>query len=591
VHAPLMLSRPLHSIALLGALLAAPGMLPCHGQETGLSSEARQKLDTFEGISIDKADTVFAAKDYRRAIAEYDAFILQFPDSKVIPYAIMRKGRSLQEAQKRFEAIKVYQEVLDFFPDDVKYAAAALYRIGECHAQNGDIEKAIKAWIALADDEEYVRQPLGALALNSLADNLLKQGKAAEGVARYEQVAIEFRKANPDAARAAIQKVVPYHVRSNPDAAKLRNFYEAVKTFEHNPQEPGADLAGDGLYWTRVREAIKTHGSFTELQREQRDAFYRHWASQMEGPLPADDGFQIDRASFIRAYERDEAAWMQRLDKQFADHHKEGNVGRIITWIGLYARHPAKVDEYLQKLDFAKLSNQQILSLVYKVLENGGDPALARNSFDKLRWDDLDDAAKSQICDWMQNHHGYGGSREMAIAACQSFQDADAGKMRALRYYHWRCQHHHLRSTADFTEGLALAGELQKVPASARAAFSMGGNLLHWSGKYEEAIKSYQQADSPPQTLYWIAECLAKLGKLDPAVSQYREIENFFKDQAPEAGLRIAYLYRDAGIKDKYVRGLRGVLRKYPKSGQSSEAHLRLEEMGLPIGGGVDADD
>jgi len=226
----------------------------------------------------------------------------------------------------------------------------------------------------------------------------------------------------------------------------------------------------------------------------------------MQGKLPASDDHQIALADYIRVYEGDDAAWMQRLDKQFVDHQQEGNVARIIRWIGLYARHPAKMEEYLRKLDFAKMSNGEILSLVYTVLQSGGDPALARNAFAKLRWDEMDDAAKSQICDWMQNNHGYRGSREMGLAACQVFKDVNAGKMRALRYYHWRCQHHHLRSTADFAEGLELASELQKVPDTAKAAFSLGGNMLQWSGKYEEAIQAYQQADSPPRTLFWTAE-------------------------------------------------------------------------------------
>jgi len=565
--------------------------LPCPGQETSLSAEERKQLDTFEGISIDKADKVFAAKDHQRAVAEYDAFILQFPESKAIPYAILRKGRSLQELLKRFEAIVVFQEVVDYFPDDVKYASAAVYRIGECHAQNGDVEKAMKAWVGLADDADYVKEPLGALALNSLADNLVKQGKDAEGAARYAQVAVEFRKTNPDAARAAIGRVVKHHVRTQPDAARLRAFYEAALTFEHNPRDPAPDAAADELYWTRVREAIKTHGTFTELQREQHDAYYRYWAGQLAGSFPADDGHQIDLANFRRAHERDDAAWIARLDKQFADHQQAGDDARVVTWIGLYAKHPAKVEEYLGKLDFAKMSNAHILALVYRVLESGGDPALARATFDKLRRDEMEDKAAAAICDWMQHHWQYSGSREMAIQACRLFHDTDAGRMRALRYYHWRCLHHHLRSAADLSEGRELAAELQKVPATAKEAFAIGGNLLQWSGKYEEAIEAYRQADDPPGGLFRIAECLAALGRLDPALAQLREVEGFFKDQAPEAGLRISYLYRDAGIKDKYVRSLRSVLKKYPKSGQSSEAHQRLEEMGLPIGGGVDADD
>lgn len=565
------------------------------GQETGLTPEERSKLDTFEGVTLDKADKVFAAKDYPRALAEYDAFIVQFPESKVTPYAILRKGRSLQELQKRFEAIKVYQEVLDFFPDDVKYAAAAQFRIGQCHSENGDVEKAMKAWLALADDADYAKEPLGAAALNALADNLIKQGKADDGIKRFEQVAINFRTSSPDAARGAIGRVVPYYIRTKPDAEKLREFYVAAKTFEHGPQEPAADAATDGLYWQRVREAINnpSNNTFTDLQKDQRDAYYRYWAGKMQGQMPTDDGFQIDLANYIRAYERDDAAWAQRLDKQFADRQKEGDFGRVVRWISAFASKKEKVEEYYQKLDFAKMSNADIQNLVYTLTETNRDPERAKAAFAKLRMAEMPDDAKGGMLNWFRDRWPLPGSRDLALLTCQSFTNADAGRMHALRYIHWRCLpwHGHVRAEKDFPEGLALAADLQKVPTHAKEAFSIGGNLLQWSGKFEDAIKAYQQADSPPQTLLWTSECLARLGKLDPAVAQLREVENFFKDSAPDAALRTAYLYRDAGIKDKYVRSLRGVLKKYPKSGQSSEAHQRLEEMGLPIGGGVDADE
>ena len=575
--------------------LAATGLplATAHGRETALTPDERSKLDTFEGVTIDKADKVFAGKDYRRSLAEYDAFIVQFPESKAIPYAILQKGRSLQLLDKRFEAIKVYQEVLDFFPDDVKYAAAAQYRIGQSHAENGDVEKAMKAWLALADDADYAKEPLGADALNALADNLIKQGKADEGIKRFEQVAVDFRNTSPDAARGAIGRVVPYYIRTKPDAEKLRAFYVAAKTFEHGPREPEADVANDGLYWQRVRDNIKAQSEFTDLQKDQRDAFYRYWAGKMQGQMPTDDSFQIDLANYIRASDRDDAAWAQRLDKQFADRQKDGDYARVVRWIGAFAPKKEKVEEYYQKLDFAKMSNADIQNLVYTLLETNRDADRAKAAFEKLRMAEVPDDAKMSMFNWFRDRWPLPGSRDLALRTCQSFANADAGRMQALRYLHWRCHPHHghVRMEKDFPEGLALAADMQKVPAHAKEAFSLGGNLLQWSGKYEDAIKDYQQADSPPQTLLWTSECLAKLGKLDPAVAQLREVENFFADAAPDAALRAAYLYRDAGIKEKYVRSLRGVLKKYPKSGQSSEAHQRLEEMGLPIGGGVDAEE
>lgn len=582
-------------IVVMAALVVGLAAGSARAQETGLSQEERAKLDTFEGVSIDKADKVFAAKDWPRAVAEYDAFIVQFPESKVTPYAILRKARSLQEAHKRFEAVKVYQEVLDFFPDDVKYAAAALYRIGESHMENGDVPKAMKAWFDLSEDADYVKEPLGAAALNGLAENLIKQGKADEGIKRFEQVAVEFRKKNREASLAAIGKVVPYHVRTKPDNKKLRDFYVAAKGFEWSEREPGADIASDEAYWAMVRREIGENDKFTDVQKGEREAFYRYWADQFQSALPANDDQQIAIATYILAADRDAAAWAQRLDKQFADHQKEGDYRRIGRWVGLFAADKAKADEYYRKLDFAKMSNADILALVYAIVENKGDPGLAGNTFGKLKFAEMKDDEKQSICNWMRDHWQLPGTRELAIRACQGFTDAAKGKMAALRYLHWRChpyqQHHRIRGPEDFKDGLAIAGEMQKVPDAAKEAFSLGGNLLQWSGKYEEAIKDYQQADSPPQTLFWTAECLAKLGKLEPAVAQLREVESFFKDQAPAAGLAVAYLYRDAGIKDKYVRSLRGVLKRYPKSGESSQAHQRLEEMGLPIGGGVDAEE
>jgi TolA-binding protein len=574
----------------VAGLLAAVAGWQTRAQETSLDGPERAQLDTFEGVTIDKADKVFAGNDYTRASAEYDAFVLQFPESKAVAYGLLRKGRSLQLREKRFEAIKVYQEILDFFPNDVKYAAAAAFRIGECHRQNGDMEKAMKAWLTLADDADYSKQPLAATALNELAENYVKQGKTDEGTRRYEQVAVDFRASNPEAAWLAIGRVVPQRVRTSPNLEKLRSFYVAARTFEHGPRDPGADLATDGLFWQRVREAIGANDKFTDVQADQRRSYYKYWAAALQGRMNEDDEQQIAIAHYGRAADGDEAAWEQRLDAAFAARDKPGNYARVVRWIGAFAPRKQKVDEYYRKLDFAKMSNDDIRGLVYTLIEVNREPELAANAFAKLRMAEMSDAAKQEMYGWFRGRWERAGARELAVQSCLALSDQRAGRLEALRYYHWRCSIHYIRRPEDFQDGLALAAELQNDPAVAKETQAIRGNLLQWSGKYEDAIKAYQQADNPPATLFWTAECQKALGRIDPAIAQLREIEGFFAKEAPEAALRIAYLYRDAGIQEKYVRSLRSVLKKYPKSQQSSEAHQRLEEMGLPIGGGVDAD-
>ena len=54
--------------------------------------------------------------------------------------------------------------------------------------------------------------------------------------------------------------------------------------------------------------------------------------------------------------------------------------------------------------------------------------------------------------------------------------------------------------------------------------------------------------------------------------------------------MRRAYLYRDAKMEEQYVAGLRYIMNKYPKSSESSTAHVELQKMGIATGGAVAAD-
>src|SRR5262245_44152694 len=186
-----------------------------------LTDEEFAKLDTFEAHTLGKADKVFNERNYKQAGAEYDSFLLEFSKSPATPYALLRKARCLHYDGKRYEAIKEYTEVLDYFPNEIKFAGAALYYTGLAHWENGEIEKAMKAWAEMAEDKDYSKHPLAASAINALADNLVKQEKADKAVQYYQQVAIDFRDANPEAARLAINRAMPYLMRGT-DEAKVR---------------------------------------------------------------------------------------------------------------------------------------------------------------------------------------------------------------------------------------------------------------------------------------------------------------------------------------------------------------------------------
>ena len=164
---------------------------------------------------------------------------------------------------------------------------------------------------------------------------------------------------------------------------------------------------------------------------------------------------------------------------------------------------------------------------------------------------------------------------------CQSFKDQDYGKHVLLGYYHWQ---------RIYKEGLELATELTSVPKYAADAWWKKAEMLQRTRRYDEAIAAYQQCTNAPTNLYRIAECHAALGRLSAAVGQLQEIENFFKNYASDACLKIAWLYRDAGKNKEFIAQLRSVLKKYPGSSHSSTAHQELESRGYKPGGGQDAE-
>lgn len=538
--------------------------------EIVLSATEFQKLDTFEGHLLGKADKVFVQKDYRGALATYSAFMEQFPKSAATAYVLLRRGRCLDLDNKRFEAIKAYTEVLDYFPNALNYASAALFYIGLCHLQNGDVVAAVKSWTELVQDADYRQSNLAAEALCRMGDLFVQQGKIDDAAKYYIQAAIDFRKANPEVARYTMEQSLGYLIRTRPDEAKLADFYQKVLTFQRDPGQPSP-----GDYWNSVKGNVRRFGTFAENEKAKRQDYYRYWSGMMEGKLPQDDEFQLDLADFNRAVDGNEAKWTAQVDRQFAAFPKPGNYGRVIRWIRAFGANKVKVQEYYSKLNFALMSNAEIDALIRVLCDDVKDLVLARNTYDKLQQGKWTDAERSQFADFVLYR-----DEVLMERVCADMADKDFGRMRLMRYYHWR----------QIPEKvLPLAEEMIRIPAYAKEAYWAKAEMLQRQQKYPEAIAAYQSSDRPPDSIFRIADCYIAQGKNEQALAQLREIEGFFKDRAPEAAMRIAYVYRDSKDTKQYVANLRGIMKKYPQSGQSNAAHEELERMGLRIGGGVDA--
>src|SRR5688572_33114968 len=150
------LHRGLKFIALsvLVLMCAAPFARAANWQWQ-LSPERYKGMNAFERAQYDKAAALVTAGNFAAAASEFEKFKVQFPDSQNLPYVIFMRGYALHNAKNRHTAIKVYQEVLDYFADQVEDAAPALYHMGVAHLDNGDTLKGLQCMKTLVEDPRY----------------------------------------------------------------------------------------------------------------------------------------------------------------------------------------------------------------------------------------------------------------------------------------------------------------------------------------------------------------------------------------------------------------------------------------------------
>ena len=556
----------------LSALITRPSAAE---QEVVLSQSDLQSLERFEATNLLRAEKAFNAKSYDQAAIEYDAFASDFPNSPLIAYAELRKGRSLQLDQKRNKAIKVYNELIDANKESVNYAGAALYYMGECHFDNGDMELAVKSWRRMVDNPGYNKTFLAASAINRLADHYLKQKQYDQASTCYEQSAIDFRDSNPESARTAIQRVIDFRIRMQPDEPKLRAFYAKVRGFEGNPIPMPPDVGADHVYWDRVRQFVKDHGTFGEKEGEAKTAYFQYWATAFDGKFADWDDFQIDAARFRLTATGDLSGYTERMDQQFKNGKTDDNV-RLIKWVHVFAAQPAKVAEYFGKINLDALDNAQLQDLMHICYDEAKDVKLGRKAFEKLKLDKWNDDQK-QNCAWnvllFRDEPSY-------VEMCESISDKEVGHILLLRYYHNRHE-----TPAMYKKALDLADELKTSTRYASDAFWMKAELHHWQGKFDEAILAYQAADKKPDSQFRIGECYVAMGKIDAAVQSYHDVELIAKQRGSEAAWRIACLFKSNP--KEYILRLHAITTKYPNSGESSNAHLELEKLHVDVGGAV----
>ena len=561
--------------AAIGGLAAAE----VAGQEIQYPGEAFAKLDTFEGVNLEDADKQFAAGDIKGAYAAYKAYSFEFPKSKALPYVLLRLGRCLHKLDKRNAAIQAYQEVEDYFPDDVRYAGAALYYIGECHGQNGDEAKQTAVWARMVKDDGYVTQPNSGTALTYLGSAMEKLGKFNEAAEYQWRTAVSFLKTNPNAAAAARKAVIAHYVGRNPDHEKLKEFYVAASGFDgagRNTDKPEEDAR----YWSTVLQtALEMKG---EPQAREKSCAY--WSAKMGDRFTDNDDLRRSWSDVRMVHEKDAAAWLARMETQYSV--KPASIDRVLQWCNYYKADPKLRSGFFAKHAppmMASMKPGELMALMAKLHHPQQMDEEAQLVMRSIKTDGLTDEEIRQFALLAANYQ----VEEEVLRHLARIKDKLFAAKARFDYYHGRSH----RNPPFMGKALVEIPELLKAPKYADGLTWTKATLLQNLGRHEEAIEAFRAANKQPDSTWGISDSLVALKQYDQAIKTVGELESLGGGIASQAGLRVADIHKISGDKAREVGQLRTVLRRYPKTKESAAAHDRLESYGVAlVGGEAEAD-
>jgi tetratricopeptide (TPR) repeat protein len=544
------------------------------GQEILYPGEAFAKLDTFEGVNLEDADKLFTKGDFQGAYAAYKAYSFEFPKSKALPYVLLRLGRCLHKLDKRNAAIKSYQDVVDYFPDDVAYAAAALFHIGECHGQNGEEEKQTAVWARMVKDDGYVTQPNSGTALIHLGTEMQKLGKHEEAAEYQWRTAVAFLKTNPNAAKAAREAVIRHYVVRSPNHEKLKEFYIAASGFDGQGRDTGKPEE-DARYWSTVFQTALEKNDDAAL----REKACAYWTAKLGDRFTDNDDLRRLWCDATLVHEKDPAGWQARMEKQFAV--KPATIARVLQWCGYLRPDPAYRSAFFAKQTKPMLASMKPVELM-ELMANLQHPHQmheeAQLVMRAVRTDGMTDEEIKRFAMLAANYQ----TEEEVLRHLARIKDKLFATKARFDYYLSRSH----RNPPYMEKALAEIPELLKSPQYADGLNWTKATLLQGLGRHEEAIEAFRAANKQPESTWEIAQCLRAMKQFDQAISTISELESLGGPIASRASLEVANIHLSAGDKAKEVGQLRTVLRRYPKTGESAAAHDRLEAYGVALVGG-----
>ena len=403
---------------------------------------------------------------------------------------------------------------------------------------------------------------------------MVERGKFEEATEYHWRTAVAFVKTNTRAASDARNSVIAHYVRRAPNHDKLKEFFIEASGFDGRGEKTETPEE-DHRYWAVVLAAATA----TRADEGERQKVCAYWGAKMGDRFFENDALRKQWSDVLLLADKDSAAWKARMDKQFSQ--QPATMKRILAWCDYY-----KVDREMRSEFFAEKSKPLLggmktedkMSLMNSLRHPLGMHDEAQSVMRSIRTEGLSDEDLARYGAFVGNYE----PEETVLRYFARIKDKSMAAKARFDYYSQRSH----RNPPNMEKALAEIPVLLKDPKYAAGLVMRRAQFQQNLGRFEEAIKSYNAANEQPSSTWGVTDCLVALKQYGKAVQVVQQLESVGGNPASQAGLKIADIYRISGDKGKEVTQLRLVLKRYPKSGQSSEAHNRLESYGVALVGG-----
>ncbi len=529
-----------------------------------LSTLEQIDIKTFENMreveryQIKIAEKHFLKGSFKIALAEYEKFLTLYEKSVAAPYAQLMWSHTMMKLKMPKTALRDgFQSVIDYWPKSPE-ATIASYCMGDAYRTMGEIKDAKKSYRFLI--KEY---PSHELAMRARQD-LLHYARLHEDMEERLTLLSEltFRVERTEKSKAACIKacheLAELHCfAQNLDQGRraLATTYSgtklfeqvyslSVKTMKHLLGDQKTRIAalklGDQLIMTLRNEAtVRTElaSQFFYQTADLNTTLGRHSEtmkiySEIGERFGMNDSLRETMAQWYKSRDRRNEA--RKIYGEFED--QLAGLKNLAAMSLEEKKIAAAIIIYRKLIKIDGNNSVEYLLNIASCYESKPDWEKAIACYREIIKIDKDSSVKYLL----------------TIAGCYKTQS------------NWE------KAIACYREIIEIDGD------------NSGEYLWFIAGCYEtqsdwkKAIACYRQIDRFPANYFAMANCHRKIEEHQEAITLYNQIK-ILEKSAPEASLQIGYTYEEAKDKEKAIRTFQLTCKRYPKSGQASKAHSRLQ--------------